>query len=80
MLWIVNSTARTMKTDITDFRIHGMNAATPYEQSEAVRLFIAHTPNVRNLVWSLDRSWCDRPEQRRYRVKRQQHPQEPRRP
>jgi hypothetical protein len=41
------------------FANFGMNAATPFEQSEAVRLFIAHTPNVRNLVWSLDRSWCD---------------------
>ncbi len=41
------------------FANFGMNAATPFEQSEAVRLFIAHTPHLRNLVWSLDRSWCD---------------------
>lgn len=41
------------------FANFGMNAATPFEQSEAVRLFIAHTPNLRSLVWSLDRSWCD---------------------
>jgi hypothetical protein len=41
------------------FANFGMNAATPFEQSEAVRLFIEHTPNVRDLVWSLDRSWCD---------------------
>ncbi|MBV8766463.1 MAG: hypothetical protein JOZ66_16255 [Hyphomicrobiales bacterium] len=37
----------------------GMNAATPFEQSEAVRLFMAHTPNLQSLIWSLDRSWCE---------------------
>jgi hypothetical protein len=41
------------------FANFGMNAATPFEQSEAVRLFILHTPQLRNLLWSLDRSWCD---------------------
>ncbi|MBV9519289.1 MAG: hypothetical protein JO068_14340 [Hyphomicrobiales bacterium] len=41
------------------FANFGMNAATPFEQSEAVRLFIAHTPNLQTLIWSLDRSWCD---------------------
>jgi len=41
------------------FANFGMNAATPFEQSEAARLFIAHAPDVRNVIWSLDRSWCD---------------------
>ncbi len=42
-----------------DFANFGMNAATPFEQSEAVRLFLAHAPALRTLIWSIDPSWCD---------------------
>jgi len=38
----------------------GMNAATPFEQSQAVRLFLAHTPRLRTLVWGIDEPWCDK--------------------
>jgi hypothetical protein len=41
-----------------DFANFGMNAATPFEQSEAVRLFLAHVPALRTLIWSIDPSWC----------------------
>jgi len=41
------------------FANFGMNAATPFEQSEAVRLYVENTPNLRSLIWSFDRSWCD---------------------
>jgi len=37
----------------------GMNAATPFEQGEAVRLYLAHTPDLRTLVWGIDPSWCE---------------------
>jgi hypothetical protein len=40
------------------FANFGMNAATPYEQDEAARLYLAHTPNLRALVWGIDPSWC----------------------
>jgi hypothetical protein len=41
-----------------NFANFGMNAATSFEQSEAVRLFLAHTPGVRTLIWGIDRLWC----------------------
>lgn len=36
-----------------------MNAATPWEQMQAARLFRAHTPAPRWLVWGLDGTWCE---------------------
>jgi hypothetical protein len=41
------------------FANFGMNAATPFEQSQAVRLYVAHTPRLRTLVWGLDSGWCE---------------------
>lgn len=35
-----------------------MNAATPWEQMQAARLFRRHTPAPRWLVWGLDMNWC----------------------
>ena len=40
------------------FANFGMNAATPFEQDEAARLYVAHTPNLRTLIWGIDPSWC----------------------
>jgi hypothetical protein len=40
------------------FANFGMNAATPFEQAEATRLYLAHTPNLRTLIWGIDPSWC----------------------
>ena len=40
------------------FANFGMNAATPFEQSEAVRLYLAHMPKLRSLIWGIDPSWC----------------------
>jgi hypothetical protein len=40
------------------FANFGMNAATPFEQNEAARLYVAHTPNLRTLIWGIDPSWC----------------------
>lgn len=41
------------------FANFGVNAATPFEQSEAVRLYLAHTPRLRTLIWGIDSGWCD---------------------
>ncbi|SDQ96787.1 hypothetical protein SAMN05519103_00252 [Rhizobiales bacterium GAS113] len=50
------------------FANFGMNAGTPFEQSEAVRLYLAHMPKLRTLVWGIDPSWCfpdaDEPDKR----------------
>ena len=59
------STARLLKPADLEasfgghFANFGINAATPFEQSEAVQLYLAHTPNLRMLVWGIDESWCD---------------------
>ncbi|MBV9077152.1 MAG: hypothetical protein JO048_06670 [Methylobacteriaceae bacterium] len=37
----------------------GMNAATPWEQTELASLFLRHAPAPRALVFGLDRIWCD---------------------
>lgn len=36
-----------------------MNAATPWEQMQAARLFRTHTPEPRWLIWGLDANWCE---------------------
>jgi hypothetical protein len=41
------------------FANFGMNAATPYEQSQAVDLFLRETPDARTRVWGLDSNWCE---------------------
>jgi hypothetical protein len=41
------------------FANFGMNAATPFEQNEAVRLYLAHAPQLRTLIWGLDEHWCE---------------------
>jgi hypothetical protein len=41
------------------FANFGMNAATPFEQSEAVRLYLSHTPRLRTLIWGVDAGWCN---------------------
>jgi hypothetical protein len=40
------------------FANFGINAATPFEQSEAVRLYLAHMPALRTLIWGIDEPWC----------------------
>jgi hypothetical protein len=58
------STIRLLKpSDLEDafgghFANFGMNAATPFEQNEAVRLYLAHTPQLRTLIWGIDPPWC----------------------
>ncbi|MFI5014656.1 MAG: hypothetical protein ACHQAY_20160 [Hyphomicrobiales bacterium] len=42
------------------FANFGINAATPFEQSEAVSLYLSHMPALRLLVWGIDPSWCER--------------------
>ncbi len=41
------------------FANFGMNAAKPFEQSEAVRLYISHTQRLRTLIWGIDEGWCE---------------------
>jgi hypothetical protein len=41
------------------FANFGMNAATPFEQSQAVRLYVSHTPRLRTLIWGIDAGWCE---------------------
>lgn len=36
-----------------------MNAATPWEQTQAARLFREHTAAPRWLIWGLDMTWCE---------------------
>jgi hypothetical protein len=36
-----------------------MNAATPWEQMQAARLFRQHTAAPRWLIWGLDANWCE---------------------
>jgi hypothetical protein len=40
------------------FANFGMNAATPFEQDEAARLYLAHASKPRTLIWGIDPSWC----------------------
>jgi hypothetical protein len=42
------------------FANFGINAATPFEQSEAVRLYLSRTPRLRTLVWGIDAGWCEK--------------------
>jgi hypothetical protein len=42
------------------FANFGMNAATPFEQNEAARLYLTHTPKVRTLIWGMDEHWCEK--------------------
>ena len=37
-----------------------MNAATPFEQSKAVGLYLAHMPQLRAIVWGIDDNWCEK--------------------
>ena len=59
------STVRLLKPAELDaafgghFANFGMNAATPYEQSQAVGLFLRETPDARTIVWGLDSTWCE---------------------
>ncbi len=36
----------------------GLNAGTPWEQTELARLFLRHVPSPRLLIFGLDRPWC----------------------
>jgi len=42
------------------FANFGMNAATPFEQSEAVKLYLSRTPGLRTLLWGIDEPWCQK--------------------
>lgn len=37
----------------------GMNAGTPWEQSELARLYLRHNPAPKMLIFGLDRNWCE---------------------
>ena len=36
-----------------------MNAATPWEQTQLIELFLRRHPQPRNLIFSLDETWCE---------------------
>ena len=44
--------------DIGRFANLSLFAATPYEQLRLVQLIIRSQPDVKNIIWGIDRNWC----------------------